>query len=49
MYGLRNKLVCLNVKEGLTLEKTLTYYEFCNFFVNYEPVILYSTGPELEK
>jgi hypothetical protein len=44
MYVLRNKLECLfkPIKDGLTLEKTLAYYEFFQFFVNYESVILYS-------
>jgi hypothetical protein len=29
----------------LTIEKTLYYYKICPFYVNYEPVMFYNTGP----
>jgi hypothetical protein len=29
----------------LTNEKALAYYEICNFTVDYESVMFYSTGP----
>jgi hypothetical protein len=43
MYGLRNKLVylfklvCLLKAVKWTIEKTLAYYEICQFPVNYDP------------
>ncbi len=51
MYGLRNKLVCLFKLVCLskpvkgTEQMTLAYHEICQFYVNYESVKLYSTGP----
>ncbi len=48
IYRLCSKLACL-YKLGylwLTKGKTLAYYKICLFFINYESVKFYRTGPQ---
>jgi len=33
--------------EAAVIEKTLAYYEICQFAVNYESVVFYSEDPEV--
>ncbi len=45
LYRFRGKLVCFSKPfKGNDNSKTLAYYEICQFFIIYEPVIFCSTG-----